>query len=322
MRVVCTEFAASGVSVPEGALEENHYQQWVFFPQPLITETFWQLLADRMDEWLRLQADQAHLIQAYKRMRRSGGCDSRPPLTEELWAAMFVFLLGHDEVSGKMDAAMSMEALCEIVVEYCLLALGVHIDATQVHDHVGQFFLAVVPPSLFGAHTVCRSRLIMEELIGVTLSKHLRAYMYARDFSLEPLDPPCTTAALLQELVLTRHELVRTKHSLAKDHAMGRVPEKTWSLVPHLKRGMEFNKFSRAFQQNASDPESAAEAAAVHAQGHIDTMSFVLECRLAFKHAPKTIVEADRLLRKLQGVPSAGVEQETRLDNINHSPSP
>ena len=83
---------------------------------------------------------------------------------EKLWADMAIFLHGDDGASW--NASISLDALSETVAEHCLFGLGVHVHVEQVRSHVLPFFTRVVSPTLFGSQTVCRSRLIMQELLG------------------------------------------------------------------------------------------------------------------------------------------------------------
>ena len=106
--------------------------------------------------------------------------------------------------------------LCiNLVQEHTAWATGVSLNTEILEAHISPLFVQLIPPSAFAAKVLCRTS-IMEEVIGTSLSMHLRRHMYARLCGRDAGNAIDSTQALLQELSDTRAELTRVRAAAAE----------------------------------------------------------------------------------------------------------
>ena len=176
-----------------------------------------------------------------------------------------------------------IEVLCEYVEEFAVRSCNIQIDKVLVKDHVAPI-CQLVEPSLLLAKTICRCDFI-SEMLGETLRGRLRFYMHCATHGIDfPEIPNSTSDAAIQELVETRQALARLKSAAAHNfigHYDTEVNARGDTLI--------------ARSHTLHDLESKGHQEAIKTS----TLQWAMQGRIAFKHVPRSLVEAERTIQKI-----------------------
>lgn len=158
------------------------------------------------------------------------------------------------------------------------------LDTQLIKDYISPLFIRVVEPSGFAARTICRSR-IMEHSLGVCLASAVRDYMHATDFGLDcgsAIDAPIDS--ILNELTRTREDLSRLRASARNSYEQA---------VP-----MRLDEIGESYIMHRVGKRAKGRSDSCHNDELLTaTTAFVIKCRIAFKHAPSTLCEANAVLQ-------------------------
>ena len=164
-------------------------------------------------------------------------------------------------------------------------SIGVTINEFLITQHAAPLVHSV-EPTLFLALTLIRSD-IMPQLLGDSLSKDLRRISHSKLFCGDADPVGARTDLVVAELVAAKHELASLKSMLGNQ-------------TMYETQLAEIRGTSLICQRpriESCDSGNSLKTA---------TVRFAMKCRLAFKHVPTTLLEAEDLLDTLrEHVPAA-----------------
>ena len=259
----------------------------------------WDDVAWHVDQFVRRALD-PHFTEPKKKRHRSE-CDLQRKGVDIYWprrdsdfenTAQFIMSGLQCCTDGFLDKT-SVEDCAQIITDIVYSAVGARLNASLVHDHIAPICVNFAEPCVFLARTIVRS-MIMQELIGDTLSKTLRRVDHCHMFGTlvgdnlsTPQLPPNDVGELIDELVNARAQISRMKLAL---HRGTNAADAT----ADCGRSMIISSESRAEPWWIHSRQTVQ--AARHRHKCIDTVEFALTLNVAFKHAPDTLLAAYRIV--------------------------
>ena len=207
-------------------------------------------------------------------------------INEQSWADaathLAVDVVGGFDADDDLLEPICSENLCAIIANMIKSATSVQVDTYLLLEHIAPL-CRIVEASRFVAHIVCRCDIIVE-LIGTTMARVVRAYAHRTAHCMH-LEPDNNIAQqLVQEVVNTRQSLTKLKCAAAA------------GFIGHFDFDVERTTMiaSRAVKATARDS---------HKTEHSATLEWAINSNLAFRNAPDSLVEAERVIRRLRGAP-------------------
>jgi hypothetical protein len=207
-------------------------------------------------------------------------------LDEQSWADaathLVVDVVGGFDAEDDLLEPICSENLCAIIANIIKSATSVQVDTYLLLEHIAPL-CRLVEASRFVAHIICRCDIIVE-IIGNTIARVVRAYAH-RSAHCMYLEPDRDIAQrLVQELVDTRQSLTKLKCAAAA------------GFIGHF----DFDVERRTMITGRTVMQTARDA---HKTEHSVTLEWAINSNLAFKNAPDSLVEAERVIRIMRGSP-------------------
>ena len=254
------------------------------FPCATVIGFFWDKLASLFHVWLAnyhgktktaAMGGSSHSISVCKNnvALESLGEDSWQQSAEKIIAALPPSSI-HDNRSAWLQPLSADDFLHHLVM-HCERACGVEVDREAMRDVLAPLWITLVEPTEFLAYTTCRNTGTMQGFLGVELSKALRAYTFGVVFNVPlPESSKPVHQLLLQELVNTRCELARLQNNNEAESKKGmhHDGQEVETIYTHRRRRMHKTSL----------------------------VEYVLKTRIAFRHAPTALAEAEQLMHFLR----------------------
>ena len=236
-----------------------------------LCSALWCEFATTLGDHLRTSADSIRTTAAQSKK-----------LSAESFNATLEYLACELEQQEIDQQACSIEEAVDHIATLCACCFGVEISHSLAKDILSPL-CAVVDPSPFLAKTIALSG-IMKELVGPNLASCLKPYVVGKQWNAEhTVQMDIRIPSLLQELVETRQELTRLKHT-AKIHAQSGRP-------------LGLDVIGSCLVPTTAQTSTAREH---RDESKTKMVEFMVRHKVANKHMPKTLAEAETLIQDLR----------------------
>ena len=178
---------------------------------------------------------------------------------------------------------LTIEATCEAIEEFVIRSCGqLRLDEAVLKDHIAPI-CQVVEPSLLLAKIICRCDLI-GEVIGVALRQKLRLFLHYTTHGIDPPEQPNVDPSILQELVDTRQSIARLKSAAPRNfggYYETTINEEGGTLIARTPTLRDLKSTDSTVEFKTS------------------TVEWSLQSKIAFQHAPVSLVNAEKLIQKM-----------------------